>query len=628
MAKIFKPRRGKKSTMAGSKKATVLSAGEMFIEVPDTGAGTGHSKMKIGDGSTQYSSLPYAMGDTENDKIAFSNDTSGNITTALNKVTSGAALKTMIAALKQAVSLANTSITQLNDDLADKASKTNGVLYWNLDNGYNIELRKTGSNGEQYDLSYVLNKPDGGQSMYPLFKEGNRNFSLLTDNKFDIYRTLSDLGLKNEGVTITDIFSAMSGNSILIMDANNSNMVTDIPEEGSGLLEILKSSNRNIIRYTKSNSIADSIDGTWYGSFRWNPDNKFLGWHKIASTDDIISKSDVTLKIYYSLSSAGIPTSAKLTMKDIWDKLPDGSYLITDVEGVNDITDLPSNDTYGVLEIYKKAQTGRNYARFTPSVSSAAGGSMFYGTFAWSTGSIVFTGWKRIIESSRLANNLTTTAEEYALDARQGKALNDKITSMQSSFQAGVNTLYNKCTSHGVTPSNKTPTGIATAIDNIYIKGRKDVYKNSKTITGYGNLGINITTKPSSGTYTVDENTFNIPIKDKILHKITCDLVHKFSASYTDASAFTSGMQITISTVEGATLYTAYVHKTNSDNNVLMDGKTYNYIWEFDTLDYTFNTSYDYIKFYARCFVRMQYASYVNSINMTFQINNITANYH
>ena len=118
-SKIFKPRRGKKSTMAGTKKTTVLSAGEMFIEVPDTGAGTGHSKMKIGDGSTQYSSLPYAMGDTENDKIAFSNDTSGNITTALNKVTSGAALKTMIAALKQAVSLANTSITQLNDDLAE-----------------------------------------------------------------------------------------------------------------------------------------------------------------------------------------------------------------------------------------------------------------------------------------------------------------------------------------------------------------------------------------------------------------------------------------------------------------------------------------------------------------------------
>ena len=142
MAKIFKPRRGKKSTMAGSKKATVLSAGEMFIEVPDTGAGTGHSKMKIGDGSTQYSSLPYAMGDTENDKIAFSNDTSGNITTALNKVTSGAALKTMIAALKQAVSLANTSITQLNDETNSINNSLNNKA--NIDHWHaNMKCRET-----------------------------------------------------------------------------------------------------------------------------------------------------------------------------------------------------------------------------------------------------------------------------------------------------------------------------------------------------------------------------------------------------------------------------------------------------------------------------------------------------
>ena len=151
MAKIFKPRRGKKSTMAGTKKTTVLSAGEMFIEVPDTGVGKGHSKMKIGDGSTQYSSLPYAMGDTENDKIAFSNDTSGNITTALNKVTSGAALKTMIAALKQAVSLANTSITQLNDELEnfsvvyvkDRDSNNNISFDWDTNQNLSIYVDNT-----------------------------------------------------------------------------------------------------------------------------------------------------------------------------------------------------------------------------------------------------------------------------------------------------------------------------------------------------------------------------------------------------------------------------------------------------------------------------------------------------
>ena len=38
---------------------------------------------------------------------------------------------------------------------------------------------------------------------------------------------------------------------------------------------------------------------------------------------------------------------------------------------------------------------------------------------------------------------------------------------MQSSFQAGVSTLYNKCTSWGITPSSNSPTAIASSIDTI-----------------------------------------------------------------------------------------------------------------------------------------------------------------
>ena len=155
MAKIFKPRRGKKSTMAGTKKTTVLSAGEMFIEVPDTGAGTGHSKMKIGDGSTQYSSLPYAMGDTENDKIAFSNDTSSTATAALNKVTSGAALKTLIAGLKQAVSLTNTSITQLNDDISGISNNISSITsnISNINNSISKIKVYVGSDGKLHFIN-------------------------------------------------------------------------------------------------------------------------------------------------------------------------------------------------------------------------------------------------------------------------------------------------------------------------------------------------------------------------------------------------------------------------------------------------------------------------------------------
>ena len=39
----------------------VLAEGELAIEVPDSGVGTGLSKFKIGDGYTQWNDLPYAF---------------------------------------------------------------------------------------------------------------------------------------------------------------------------------------------------------------------------------------------------------------------------------------------------------------------------------------------------------------------------------------------------------------------------------------------------------------------------------------------------------------------------------------------------------------------------------------
>ena len=60
MALVFRPRRGMKSTMAGDKASLVLESGELFLEYPDSGVGTGASQFKIGDGTTEYSDLPYA----------------------------------------------------------------------------------------------------------------------------------------------------------------------------------------------------------------------------------------------------------------------------------------------------------------------------------------------------------------------------------------------------------------------------------------------------------------------------------------------------------------------------------------------------------------------------------------
>ena len=43
-----------------------------------------------------------------------------------------------------------------------------------------------------------------------------------------------------------------------------------------------------------------------------------------------------------------------------------------------------------------------------------------------------------------------------------------ELAEIKNSFQAGVDTLYNKCKNRGATPSSKTPTAISAAIDTIY----------------------------------------------------------------------------------------------------------------------------------------------------------------
>ena len=83
MSTVFKPRRGKKSTMTNDKSSIILESGEFFIEVPEDGNGKGKCKVKIGDGVSTYPNLPYALGEIyslkstpsiSNAKLTFSDD--------------------------------------------------------------------------------------------------------------------------------------------------------------------------------------------------------------------------------------------------------------------------------------------------------------------------------------------------------------------------------------------------------------------------------------------------------------------------------------------------------------------------------------------------------------------------
>lgn len=115
MSKIFKPRRGRASTMAGTKASTVLAAGEFFVELPDTGVGTGPCKIKMGDGSTTYPNLPYALGDEVSD-VTITADSSSSASAALANVVSGKSLGQLIGSLKQACSKNADAIATLNDE--------------------------------------------------------------------------------------------------------------------------------------------------------------------------------------------------------------------------------------------------------------------------------------------------------------------------------------------------------------------------------------------------------------------------------------------------------------------------------------------------------------------------------
>ena len=56
MASYLRPRRGRKSTAISQN--IVLKRGEIFIEVPETGVGTGIGRIKVGDGTTAYPTHP------------------------------------------------------------------------------------------------------------------------------------------------------------------------------------------------------------------------------------------------------------------------------------------------------------------------------------------------------------------------------------------------------------------------------------------------------------------------------------------------------------------------------------------------------------------------------------------
>lgn len=126
MGSYLRPRRGKKAT--ATSQGIVLKRGEVFFECPDTGVGTGKGKIKVGDGSSAYASLPYFMEDTDvgNSTVAFTDSSTAtdksNNATYLTNIKPANSLITLLTNLKQLLVNYNSQLTALNNDISGKAA--------------------------------------------------------------------------------------------------------------------------------------------------------------------------------------------------------------------------------------------------------------------------------------------------------------------------------------------------------------------------------------------------------------------------------------------------------------------------------------------------------------------------
>ena len=114
MASYLKPRRGTYSTAASKLTSSgVLKNGEIFFELNASGAGKGVGKIKMGDGSTNYSSLPYFLS-LQDSTITF---TANESTDQISSLISGVTIPNAFRYIKSSLAYLKKQVTNLNNDL-------------------------------------------------------------------------------------------------------------------------------------------------------------------------------------------------------------------------------------------------------------------------------------------------------------------------------------------------------------------------------------------------------------------------------------------------------------------------------------------------------------------------------
>ena len=215
MASYLKPRRGTYSTASSKLRRSadgVLKNGEIFFELNNSGAGKGVGKIKMGDGSTDYSSLRYFLS-LQDSPITFdANGTADQISSLVSGVTIPDAFKF----IKSSLAYLKTQVTNLNNDLSYTTASSITIPQ----NSWVKVLNKSFTAGIYIFLARVLYPSNGAGQRYCYIGEGIGQVGLLSvsqpGNAYGdsivenvmIYRlttttTINVYGFQNSGSSLT-----------------------------------------------------------------------------------------------------------------------------------------------------------------------------------------------------------------------------------------------------------------------------------------------------------------------------------------------------------------------------------------------------------------------------------------
>ena len=425
MSKIFKPRRGSASVMSGAKANTVLAAGEMFVEF-EGAIGNSLASIKFGDGSTAYSSLPYALKNVNptSTAITITPDASSTSAAALNNVVSNTPLGKIIGSLKQAISLTK---VEVNASVNSRLSVNNTPFYFDYQNskyGYNTSPNREAASfhpfREPHTATYTASSRAASLDMGEdhIYRYINTNNVPNTNSTTYTFAANDTGGTKDMGATnnyryvnATNVYNKGKADGVTI------HTTTYTPTSRSDGLDM---GQRHTYRYVNTNSVPNTNSGLYTFVANDTGGTKDMGatnTYRYVNAENVYNKGKadgVTIHtgIYtYDVNSTGgtIDMGERHTYRyvnagNVYNKgYSDGITIHTDTFAPTSRSD--SLDM-GERHTYRYVNTSRVPGVGTYNVIHSGGGSVYTFDYAYPC-AVVFTGGYWIDSAICTGNNCT-----------------------------------------------------------------------------------------------------------------------------------------------------------------------------------------------------------------------------